>query len=178
MATVLGWAVLDTDTGTCASGVIEYKDGNKPFPPEERWLNFKTDLAHLLSVEGIFPLYNVNAVVYERAHHRGGPATRSALGFETVLRMYCWEFDIPAFPIHTGSVKKDCSGMGKASKSDMMRSASLLTGRTITDDNEADAICMAHWGKGNLWIDEEGVVHKHIVEVPMKARRGKQKNRR
>lgn len=41
-------------------------------------------------------------------------------------------------------IKKHATGKGNAKKPDMVIAARILTGKDITDDNEADALCMLH----------------------------------
>lgn len=167
MATTTGWAILDTDYGKAGSGVLIYKEGNRPLCLEARLINFKGDV-NRLCLEAM-PC----AVVYEQAHHRGGPATRSALGMETVLRLTCWEHGIPAFSVHSMTLKKHATGSGKASKDQMISAANTLRGgRKVIDDNEADAVCLSYWGGDCLERNKKG-------EVEVKeGRRAKTKPRR
>lgn len=156
MATTTGFAFVNTldDDDVYSSGIWVYKDGNKPLCLEERLFHFKDDLCRLcLEVD-------VDAVVYEQAHHRGGPATRSGLGMETVLRLTCWEHEIPVFPVHSGTLKKHATGSGNASKEDMCRAAADIVDHKyrMIDDNEADAVCLAHWGRECLSENGSGEI--------------------
>ena len=79
----------------------------------------------------------------ERAHHRGGPATRLALGLVGNVMAMCAECNIPFSDVHTSTLKKWATGNGKASKEEMMKRASELVGKEITDNDEADAILIS-----------------------------------
>jgi Holliday junction resolvasome RuvABC endonuclease subunit len=159
MATHTGWAIVDTDTSSVGSGALIYRNGKRDIPLATRLCRFRGDLFALISTNAI------GAVIYEVAHHRGGPATRSGLGMETVLIMECYAAGIPCFGVHSGTLKKFAAGYGKAEKSDMMLAASRMACRKITDDNEADAVCLAKWGVMNVERDSNGQLA--IIEKPV-----------
>jgi len=99
-------------------------------------------------------IHNLDAIVYERAHHRGGAATRIALGLVSVTLMYAAQYGIRVFDVHTATLKKWATGDYRAGKLAMMAFASEKTGREITSDDEGDAICVAEYGRSVL--KEEG----------------------
>lgn len=121
---------------------------------EERLSAFEADLIYrLIGPDG------PNVIVYEIAHMRGGPATRSALGMETVLRLAAYKSGIHLHGLHSATLKKFTTGDGKADKSLMIKHARLITENyVIEDDNEADAICLANWGEENGVETEWGAV--------------------
>jgi len=96
----------------------------------------------------------LDAIVYERAHHRGGAATRIALGLVSVTLMYAAQYDIRVFDVHTATLKKWATGDYRAGKLAMMAFASEKVGREITSDDEGDSICVAEYGRSVL--KEEG----------------------
>jgi len=88
-------------------------------------------------------------IVYEQAHHRGGPATRFALGLSAIVEMWAGRHGIPCYPVHTATLKLRATGNGRASK-EQMRVAALANGwvpagflETATED-EIDALCLLH----------------------------------
>ena len=88
-------------------------------------------------------------LVYELAHHRGGPATRLACGWQATVQLFAARRGLPSpMAVATMTLKKWATGSGKASKGDMMQWASKVVGEQITDDNEADAVAVALWGAG------------------------------
>ena len=96
-----------------------------------------------------------DAIVYERAHHRGGAATRIALGLVSVTLMYAARHDIRVFDVHTATLKKWATGDYRAGKLAMMAFASEKAGREITSDDEGDAICVSAYGRSVLKEEED-----------------------
>jgi len=87
----------------------------------------------------------VELIRIERAHHRGGPATRIALGLMAIVMCFCADYGIEFEDVHTATLKKYFTGNGKASKADMMARASEIAGRTVRDNDEADAILISFY---------------------------------
>lgn len=83
------------------------------------------------------------AIAYEVPHHRGGPATRLGVGWQTVVLMFSAQLGIKTLPVHTMTLKKFITGTGKADKQQMISEVIRRTGITPKDDNEADAIAVA-----------------------------------
>ena len=88
---------------------------------------------------------NVNVIAWERAHHRGGAATRIALGLVAVCQYWAAIHDIKIGDVHTATLKKWATGCGRAGKDDMIRKASVIAECSIHDADEADAICVARY---------------------------------
>lgn len=91
-----------------------------------------------------FILAAYGAIVYELPHHRGGPATRVLVGMAAVLELKAAQAGVDCvLGVHTGTLKKHATGKGNTKgKAEMIKRACELTGREITDDNEADAVCL------------------------------------
>ncbi len=86
-------------------------------------------------------------VAVEQAHHRGGYATRLCVGMTTAVEVACFQrYLSPPLWIHTLTLKKYATGSGRAEKADMIAAAERLIGRSVEDDNEADAVFIAKWG--------------------------------
>ena len=175
MATRTGWAVSFNPGEPIQSGGKVYMNGKRTLCLEERLCQFRQDLTVLLDT------YMPDVACYEIAHHRGGPATRSGIGMETVLIMESYMRAVPCLGVHSLSLKKFCTGSGKSvktaggvtDKSPMMNHASKLAGRRITDDNEADAICITDWGNGNVVMNEFGRVSlaNNVTKTNRKGRK-------
>ena len=138
LATETGWCVRQADV-VLASGTwnLAPKRGDSG---GMRFIYLRTRLKELLAAYG-----KPSHVVYEQAHHRGGAATQVGVGLATHLQGWCAENEIEYTAVPSMTLKKQATGTGKASKDDMMRHASVLVGREITNDNEGDAICLAFY---------------------------------
>ena len=133
MATKTGWA---SNVHGQRSGVIEFalKRGESPgmrFLRCRAWLN---DIWKLLDGQ-------VEVIVYEQAHHRGGAATSVCVGLVTEVQAFAAEHGIELMPVHTATLKKFATGNGRASKADMIQAA-RERGWNVQDDNEADAVLL------------------------------------
>jgi len=135
MASKTGWAHSDGASGVVDFGV--HKD------VADRWLAFYGWLDRLASE------HRFATVAYEQAHFRGA-STRSALGYETVLRMFAASERLTLLPCHTGTLKKHATGRGNATKDDMLVAA-MEQHPTIKllDDNHVDALWLLHWAQSN-----------------------------
>jgi Holliday junction resolvasome RuvABC endonuclease subunit len=88
-------------------------------------------------------------IVYELAHHRGGPATRLACGWQAVVQMFAARRGIlPPMTVATMTLKRFATGSGRADKHAVKAWAAQHLGRAPVDDNEADAVAVALWGCG------------------------------
>jgi len=88
----------------------------------------------------------ITHIIYERAHHRGGAASRIGVGMcSTVLCVSARE-EVPVLDVHTLTLKKWATENAKAGKNAMIERASALAGRPIESDNAADAIMAAAYG--------------------------------
>lgn len=126
-----GWAIR-LDSGELDSGTIDLG-----FHPTEtigsRLHRFR---------EWLRPrLVGVDILAAERAHHRGGPATRQAVGMESVLELAGHEHDVELVFVHSSTIKKHATSNGRASKSDMIAAAvAAWPEQEVGDDNQADAL--------------------------------------
>lgn len=136
--TKTGWASMVN--GRVESGVQDFslKRGESK---GIRFLRFNTWLNYMLE------LVKPYVVVYEMAHLRGGSATEVLVGMTTRIEEFCESKNIEYSSIHSKSLKKFATGKGNASKEDMMRAATLKTGRVIDSDDEADALLMLEWAR-------------------------------
>lgn len=165
MSSHTGWAVSAVSGDYPTSGVIHFMRGKRLLELEERLCKFRFE------VNGLLDRFMPEAVCYEIAHFRGGAATRSGVGMETVLKMECYMRGVPCLGVHSATLKKFATGKGRAEKSDMMAVASKVAGRRIRDDNEADAICITEWGVANVEVGENGHVTLKNVTPKRKTRR-------
>lgn len=135
-ATKTGWA---TNIHGRRSGVTEFalKRGESPgmrFLRCRSWLN---EMWSLLGGE-------IDVIVYEQAHHRGGAARAVCVGLVTEVQAFAAEHNIELMPVHTATLKKFATGSGRANKVDMIQAAKDR-GWDPQDDNEADAALLLEY---------------------------------
>jgi Holliday junction resolvasome RuvABC endonuclease subunit len=141
LATKTGWS---TNIHGRRCGVIEFpiKRGERPgmrFLRCRAWLN---EMWRLLDQQ-------IEIIVYEQAHHRGGAATACCVGLVTEVQAFAAEHDIELMPVHTATLKKFSTGSGRASKQDMVKTAKER-GWNPQDDNEADACLLLEYALAEL----------------------------
>jgi len=166
MATHTGWAAGDTmdPWRISQSGVWYYGNGKRPFELPKRLLLFRDDLNRAIDETGAVVL------VYEIAHHRGGPATRSGIGMETVLVMTGYSRGLYVQGVHSASLKKFATGNGRAEKDDMIRVANETSPKIIRDDNEADAFMLLNWGRTYVETGKNGTIRTKVQAVSTKRK--------
>ncbi len=135
-ATKTGWAI-------CRDGKI-FESGVQDFSKKRgesngiMFLRFRNWLGAMMDLKP-------DVVAYERPHHRGGPATEIAVNLAGRVQEVASEKGIEYGIVQTTTLKKWATGMGNASKEEMMVEAGKHLGRTPIDDNEADAVLIALW---------------------------------
>lgn len=90
----------------------------------------------------------VDVVVYEQPPQlKSSAALEILFGITTRITEWSEERGIPCVNYHPATIKKRVAGRGNAKKPEMKAQAYLLWNRalTLTDDNEADALCL-------LWL--------------------------
>ncbi len=102
----------------------------------------------LISMKRFSRLQAKGLIVYEAPHFRGGYATDVLVGMATRIQEFGALYGIEYTSVHSATLKKFATGDGRASKTDMMKFAkSRWPLQNIQDDNQADALWMAEWGK-------------------------------
>jgi len=134
-ATKTGWAFWESTEGIIESGVQDFTK-RRGESNGLLFLRFRKWLKDLLAFD------KVDLVAYERAHFRGA-GTELLVGLQTRCQEIAALYEIPAAPVHTGTLKKWATGSGRASKFEMITRASEILGRQPIDDNEADAVLLA-----------------------------------
>ncbi len=105
-----------------------------------RYVRFERQLDELHALIGF------RHVVYEEVRrHLGTDAAHLYGGLQATLLRWCEQKGIPAEGVPVGTIKLHWSGRGNASK-DQMRLAADERGYAHSgDDNEIDALALAHW---------------------------------
>ena len=142
LATRTGWAC---NVNGRHSGVIQFnlKRGESP---GMRFLRCRSWLTEMLELLG-----EIDVIVYEQTHHRGGAATSVWVGLVTVVLEFAAEHGIETLPIHSGALKKWSTGSGRANKSQMIKAA-RERGWSPADDNQADAQLALEYAMAELGL--------------------------
>lgn len=140
LASKTGWASW---TGQLESGVQAF-DVRRGESPGMRYLRFRRwleDMAQLVAPE---------LVIYEQPFlMRSGHAAEIALGLATRVQELCALRAIEHQAINGSRLKKWTTGRGNAGKPEMM-AAVAYKWKTVTDDNEADAIALLYYARAEL----------------------------
>lgn len=134
-----GWAVYAAIDGSWNSGVKSFSK-IRHYP--ELFSSFVAWLTPFMQAATGRVL-----IVFEEAHHQGGASTLIGVGMVALIMGLCYETSCDCISIHTGTLKKAVTGSGSAEKADMVKAACGVTGQVITDDNQADAACLAEMGR-------------------------------
>ena len=144
LGTHTGWAAR-VDACTVLSGV-------QHFTPRRfegggmRFLRFSSWLAEIARTVG-----SVQAVYFEEVRrHVSTDSAHVYGGMLAVLTAWCEVNKIPYQGVPVGTIKKHATGKGNADKAKMIAAAQAIAvrwapGIRITDDNEADALCLLDW---------------------------------
>lgn len=137
-----------TQTGWASNSAGKVISGTQDFSLKRgessgmRFLMFRKWLDNMIKTT------NVELIIYERAHHRGGSPTEVGVGLTTLIQTACSEHDIEYVALHSATLKKFATGKGNACKEDMMVEA-VKKGWDFKDDNEADALWLLDYAIEN-----------------------------
>jgi Holliday junction resolvasome RuvABC endonuclease subunit len=140
LGTSTGWALLSCSPAgfNVISGVWDFRPGRFD-GAGLRYVRFRAQLVELLLSTP------VDVVFFEEVRrHVGADAARVYGALFGVVTSLCEERSIPYEGIPVGTIKKSWTGKGNASKL-MMIAEAAIRGYTVEDDNEADAIALAHY---------------------------------
>ena len=148
-ATKTGWAIANLDGTIRESGVQSFakKRGESN---GIMFLRFRRWLMELVENATVSYGGKPYVLVYERAHFRGGAPTEIGVGLQTRVQEVGAELSFPTLPVATGSLKKFATGIGNASKEDMMTAAGIVLGRRPISDDEADAVMLARFAASDI----------------------------
>jgi len=137
-----GWAYRPFSV--VSSGTAEFKKPGRGTSAGMRFIDFNKWLREIM--DAVKP----DVVVYEMAHHRGGAATEILVGFTTRIQEECERRGIEYLGVHTGTLKKEVLGSGRADKSDSIKFAEKYLGRKVGGDDESDAVCLLAYAEKKL----------------------------
>ena len=133
-----GWAVGNGKHRE--SGFVEFA-AKRGEDPGMRFVRFR------LGVREMIEVYDIDLVIYEQAHYRGGAATELCVGFVTRIIEEAARAGIHYTSVHSGELKKWATNNGRAGKEDMIRRAKELYGFPPKNDDHADALLALAWGR-------------------------------
>lgn len=131
IATSCGWA-----TSVGQSGVWDLSV-KKDESNDMRLFRFRSHLEYTHRDIG------VELVAYEQVMFKGPNAQRAMIvqsELQGVLKLWCKDNGISFKPYTSSAIKKHLTGMGKASKEEMINAAMKRWKKPITSDDEADAL--------------------------------------
>ena len=105
-----------------------------------RFLRFKQWLGEIDALVGGLDL----VVVEEVRRHCGVDAAHCYGGFLAIVTSWCEHHQIPYQGVPVGTIKRNATGKGNASKAEVIE-AMRQKGHHPADDNEADALAILHW---------------------------------
>jgi len=136
LATSTGWACYEEGDITIGSASFALKRGDSP---GMRFLRCRSWLREMLKLLG-----NIDLIVYEQPHQRGGHPTQVAMGLVTEVLSFSARANIETTTVHSMSLKKWATGKGNAKKPRMIEEAKNR-GYDVTNDDEADAVLMLEY---------------------------------
>jgi hypothetical protein len=142
MATKTGWA-----TNVKRTSGIQTFDVRRGESPGMRFLRCRGWLTEMINLLG-----DIDPIVYEQAHHRGGAATACCVGLVSTVQTFAAEHDTELMAVHTGELKRWATGKGNAGKPQMIKAAKAR-GWSPADDNEADAQLLLEYAMESLKPD-------------------------
>jgi Holliday junction resolvasome RuvABC endonuclease subunit len=88
--------------------------------------------------------YGIEVIVYERVAGRFKNSIIHSAKMVGVIELFCEENGLKCEQYSASQIKKSATGKGNAKKPDMIKAAKEKYGRSVIDDNEADAIHLYH----------------------------------
>lgn len=131
LGTKTGWAHTTT-YGDIVFGTMDFST-KRHHGSGMRFLRFKRWLTEIKQ-SGVTEVY-----FEEVRNHKGINAAHVYGGFMATLTAWCEHHGIPYSSVPVGTIKRNATGKGNASK-EMMIVSAKEKGYDVTDDNEADAI--------------------------------------
>ena len=149
LGTMTGWALRSAD-GPVVHGFVSFRSqrfegGGMRYLRFRRWL---TDMkATVAGPQGL------GAVYFEEVRrHLGVDAAHVYGGLLATLTAWCEHHQIPYQGVPVGTIKRNATGKGNASKAEVIAAMKSL-GHPVTDDNEADALALLHWALAQEVVD-------------------------
>jgi hypothetical protein len=145
LATQTGWASYDNGNVDLGTADFKLKRGESP---GMRFLRCRSWLREMKQLLG-----DIDLIVYEQPHQRGGHPTQVAMGLVAEVLSFAARANIETTTYHATSLKKWATGKGNAKKEQMVKEAESR-GYIVANDDEADAVLMLEHTLADLHIDK------------------------
>ena len=147
LATKTGYAVVNEGTGAVVgSGVWDLSKSKEAIGKH----NGHMFLDLLKRIGQCCSDHCVGTLCYERAHFRGGPATRVCVGLSSTALLAAAGLGLRVMDVPTMTLKKFATGDYRAGKDAMKKAAKGWLGREPVDSDEADACAVSMWALAQL----------------------------
>ena len=153
LATSTGWASYAEGDITIGSASFALRRGDSP---GMRFLRCRAWLREMLKLLG-----NIDLIVYEQPHQRGGHPTQVAMGLATEVLSFSARANIETTTVHSMSLKKWATGKGNAKKPQMIEEAKSR-GYDVANDDEADAVLMLEYTLEGLNVSSRDTARSKI----------------
>lgn len=105
---------------------------------------------------GVYGPRNIGLLVWEEPHARFRTAFRCLSYLEAVLYLVCEDLLVPYVPVNNKTIKEALCESGGVGKAGMLAAAERLSGKVLTDQDEADAILCAFYAE-KVFTNSEGM---------------------
>lgn len=106
--------------------------------------------------KGMYGPRDIGLLVWEEPHARFRTAFRCLSYLEAVLYLVCEDLLVPYVPVNNKTIKAALCESGGAGKEGMMAAAERLSGKTLINQDEADAILCAFYAE-KVFTSREGM---------------------
>lgn len=146
LATQTGWALYDNGNIDLGTAVFELKRGESS---GMRFLRCRSWLREMKKLLG-----QIDLIVYEQPHQRGGYPTQVAMGLVAEVLSFAARANVTTTSVHGTALKKWATGKGNAKKKEMIIEAKSR-GHIVANDDEADAVLMLEYALADLNVRKD-----------------------
>lgn len=132
LATRTGWASADDAGAHLRSGIVQLRGlGGERFAGLRSWLAHNVQPGDHMWIE--------------QPHHRGGPATRIALGLLAIAETHAFDVSASVGLVHGQTYRAGLLPKGAKRDKDAWLAYARSRWGEVRDDNEADALILLDW---------------------------------
>jgi Holliday junction resolvasome RuvABC endonuclease subunit len=114
-------------------------------------------------------LGDIDLIVYEQPHQRGGHPTQVAMGLVAEVLSFAARANIETTTYHATALKKWATGAGNAKKEEMVKEATKR-GYIVANDDEADAVLMLEHALDDLHIEKSDTARSSTTKSKLVRR--------
>lgn len=161
LATQTGWASYDNGHVDVGTADFKLKRGESP---GMRFLRCRSWLREMKKLLG-----DIDLIVYEQPHQRGGHPTQVAMGLVAEVLSFAARANIETTTYHATALKKWATGAGNAKKEEMVKEATKR-GYIVANDDEADAVLMLEHALDDLHIEKSDTARSSTTKSKLVRR--------